>query len=273
MSLSKIWTNAKSDSEAKFKLAYKAFKESQEEKIKEGDKRSRERALQETLSQSHLGDGPKYASYCSFTKNFSGHLDKLEASVKKYDAAIQKLKTLKVADAYKNKSHAGVLKNFCEKTSLVPELSTFMAEAAKLTPQDIYAKFVHPDGELPLNLSSDHRNPWDKMSEDNDWSDGKKRKLELFTFVLEELGPHLQNAQNHPVYRKYLAEGEGAPAPAVLKAQVDKVREVATEYAQQVQAYGKRWKSLKPDFWTPLNEALNEILGKVDEICERIGVK
>lgn len=273
MAWRKLWQSAKDESEENFGKAYKNFCDELEKKCKEGDKKARAQAMKISLAEAKLGEGPKYTKYCEFNQDFGPNLDKLEQLEEDYDSAVEKLGRMSVADVLKNKTLAATFRLYCEKVSLVTEITTFVFETFKKSPAEIYATHVAVGSPHELNLAADQRDPWDQADATNDWKAGKGMVLELFKFALTELGPHWEKARVHRIFKSYLIADAGGPSSKKCEAQIGKVREIATAYMRSVQGYGKRWKDLEPDFWTPLNVALNEILEEVDELEIKLALK
>ena len=257
------WKAAKKFSEDKFKEAYEGWVANETAKAKKEDKKAQQKMLAESLKKCGLDKGPKYTSYLKFDEGFGKDLDKLEqmvAAIAKADAGVDKLK---LADVLKYRRLRGTFKHYCENQGRVPEIYSFVVEGVKMKLPAVYENFIQDGAKQKLNIDAEEVEQWQACEESGNWKPAEAYRKDLLKKMLGFLAAHVPICAKHKVYRKHLAQGL---CNVSLSDQIEKVRTTATNYAREVQGYGKRWKDLKPDFWTVLNVTLNDILAEADRL-------
>lgn len=265
MPLRKTWQDAKKESETKFNQAYEAWMDDLEKSAKNKDPKAKEKFVKEQLKVTGLDKGPKYTSYMTFGEGFGPELDKLETMAKANEKAKGKVDALDLMAILKEPKVLPLFRKYCNDVAHVPEIIDFVAGGAAKSPDVIYQTYVRVGAPLKLNIDDDVVQVWDRCAQTGNWTEAKATLRNVLSGQVEFLRTKANQFLAHKVFRKFTAEVLGGESPPAFEKQIAKVRETATDYARQVQAYGKRWKELKPDFWTPLNVALNDILTQVDE--------
>jgi hypothetical protein len=263
MGMHEDWKAAKKTSEDNFKLAYEDWIAKTAPAAKRGDPKAKKIMLDDALKNAGLDKGPKYTSYLKFDEGFGKELDKIE----KVAEAFSKVDNLKLADVLKDKKLSALFQNYCATTAHVSENYDFVTSGCKMRPQQIYNTYITPESEKQLNLDDSDVAAWRACAESGDWTPAEKLRKEVLAKVVPYLDASFKLFLKHKKYRPVLLAAMGKGTSDKDK-QIEKVRTIATDYARQVQAYGKRWKDLTPDFWTPLNKTLNDILAKVDTLAK-----
>jgi hypothetical protein len=263
------WKAAKKTSEDNFKQAYENWIAKAAPAAKSGDPKAKKIMLDDALKNAGLDKGPKYTSYLKFDEGFGKELDKFEAIADQMTENLQKVDTLTMSDVLKSKKLSALFQHYCTQVAKVLENYDYVTSGYKMKPQEIYNTFIKPGSPKALNIDSSEVEKWQACEQSGNWKPADQLRKDLLPTIATYLNARFPAFLKHKVYRKFLAAdmGKGKGVSAMEK-QIEAVRAIATDYARQVQAYGKRWKDLKPDFWTPLNTALNDILAKVDTLAK-----
>ena len=266
MSMHDDWKTAKKESEKLFQQAYTAYFKEQEGLAAKKDPKAKQKILAENLKISGLDKGSKFTSYFKFADGFGNDLDKLEAFATGNEKAAKAVKTLTVDAVLKNSKLNATFKHYCMNSGRIPEVYEFVTVGHKKPPQQIYALYIDRNADLALNIDSGVKEIWTNGSNSGNWAQAKTTIPALLDVNREYLKDGLAKARDIPAYAKFLAADLGGATPDVFRKAADKCLDTAVKYAREVQAYGKRWSKMKPDFWTPLNVALNEIIKSVNDL-------
>jgi hypothetical protein len=257
------WKAAKKGSEDNFKKAYEGWVANETAKAKGGDKKAQQKVLAESLKKCGLDQGPKYTNYLKFDEGFGKQLDKLEKMVDDIAAADKQVDKLKLADVLKNRKLRGTFQHYCQNQGRISEVYNFVVEGIKMKLPAVYSEFIQDGAPQRINIDGDEVAEWEACEESGNWKPAEAYRKALLKKMVDLLGAHVPICAKHKVYRKHLAQGL---CNAELHDQIETVRTTATNYARDVQGYSKRWKDVKPDFWTVLNVTLNDILAEVDKV-------
>lgn len=260
MSMRTDWQSAKKTSETNFKKAYDNWRKEQQKQAKSGDKKARKDFLKE------IGEGHEYTKPMSFKGGLGPVLDKIEKAHAKAEDALDKI-TVEVM--LKNKAVNGLWKTWAEKVSYTDESYHFLNSGFKLSPDKLYSEYIATGSNRMLNIDSGLKQKWDDCAQNAAKFDSKSAKPLIKPTVEHILSlvsrDSVSKFRDHPTMSKFLRESLGGKdVPKLIK----EARTICMQYARQSQAYGKRWAKQKPDFWTPINSALNDILTELNKIAE-----
>jgi hypothetical protein len=260
MSLHADWSSAKKRSKAFFKDALEAKKEKLAKDAK-GDAKEKEKAVDKKLDAEGLGNGADLDKYFSFKEEFGPTLDKLEdagdknGGVRKAAAGIAG-----VDDLLRDSKMWAAFGEFCKKTYRM-ELWNFVEKGWKLDPAKAYEEYVKDGARQQINISAPLRKSFDDIAEDA--AALKSRGPDLLRKCREYLiGSHRDIALE-------FARGDAFHETAGrvdVDALLTKVRSTIASYRKQIEAAGKTWKGIKPDFCYPLETELTKIEYAVDKI-------
>lgn len=260
MSLRSDWNAAKKVAEQNFKQAYEAWRKKLEKDAKAGDRKAKDKIVLEGLASAGLDKGFKFTNYMSFSGGLGPTLDKIE---KTHASVTSKFDALTLNDCLKKKGLRAIFRHYANNAGYMGEALDFVLLAGKMKPQDVYTTFILPGSKKQINIPSSEVAKWRKCEEEGNWKPAKALVKDSQTKMLSLIGPHVDLIRQKDDYSRLLrGELGGKDMPKLIA----KARKTAFDYAREVQKYGKRWKAMKPDFWTPLNKQLNTIFQRLDEI-------
>lgn len=263
MTMRADWQKAKKTSNANFKKAYDNWMKEQEKKAKLGDPKAAKAFAKELVKTCDSTFGHEYTSPMSFDEDLGPTLDKIEKTHAKVDPA---LKNLSADDLIKKKALNVVWKYYAEKVGYCAENYQFLCGGYKLAPNKIYEIFIAKGAKLELNINNTQiTDIWHEAAQSGDWKAAKAQIKPIYEIVhgmtaSDTIPKMLRHAQMPKLLRDALG---GKDMPKLIA----KARKACSVYGRQSQAYGKRWKKEKPDFWTPVNQCLNDILGELDKLA------
>lgn len=268
MTMRSDWKEAKKTCSKRFDEAYANWLRTLEKKKLLGDPKAKKQYQTELLKQIGLEMGAAYGSAPTFNSADLGPtLDKIEAIVTKAETGLVKLT---VEQILKNKTLRAFWKQYADKR-YVAENYNFLTAGYKQDYQTIYDDYVI--GAQQLNLGAPLRQLWDNANNQGLAKNqpGSKIAKKLIKPTVKEimaacLVNDVKDIQNGSVLPETTKNFRIVLGGTDVHKLIAKARKACMSYAKISQAYGKRWSKIKPDFWTPINQSLDNILGNLADI-------
>jgi hypothetical protein len=260
MSLHETWVAAK-------KQAWKEFKEAQKNYLKELDKKikatrdakAEKKALDLALGEVGLDQGESLDDYLKFADGFGKALDAFENAVENNTKLRAKFNFAhNVDNVLKDKAAAKELLLFCQRTHDTPMITFYMKDYKK-SAADIWNEYVKVGSPNWIDVSVDGalQKDWQDAAGDPDTLNSLGPKLinRLRDHVHNELNDVTDKLERDPTASKNLGFVPSSTVAALKK----EVGDTAKKYDQQIQDAVDKWSKLKPQFWRPLDGALEQI--------------
>jgi DnaJ-domain-containing protein 1 len=267
MSLHDTWAAAKKQAWKQFKEAQKNYLKEQDKKIEAtNDAKARKKALDAVLGEAGLDKGESLDDYLKFADGFGKQLDALEKAIDNNNKLRAKYNFQGDLDnLLKNKDAAKQFLLVCQRTYNTA-LITFYMKDYKNSPQEVWDQYVKSGAKDQLDLSTD-------PGLEDDWKNAARDPQTLARQgkgLIDRLRSHVKHELERDVVMKLVGDAAAMKALGfVPKATIEdlkkEVRETAKKYNGQIDRAVKKWKNLKPQFWQPLDEALQEIVRYVDQ--------
>jgi hypothetical protein len=264
MSLHETWAAAK-------KQAWKEFKEAQKNYLKDLDKKikaptdvkaksqAEKKALDLALGEVGLDKGESLDDYLKFADGFGKALDAFEKAVEnnaklraKYNFAHN------VDNVLKDKAAAKELLLFCQRTHDTPMITFYMRDYKK-SAAEIWNEYVKDGSPSWIDVSVDGtlQKDWRDAAKDPNALQAQGAGLinRLRDHVRGELNDVTDKLERDPTALKNL----GFVPPPALAALKKEVSDTAKKYDGEIQSAVNKWSKLKPQFWRPLDDALEQI--------------
>jgi hypothetical protein len=269
MTLHETWAAAKKQAWKEFKEAQKNYLKDLDKKIKaplkeQADIKARSKAeknaLDLALGEVGLDKGESLDDYLKFADGFGKQLDAFEKSVEnnaklnaKYDLGADPDKVIANKDLLKQ------LLLFCQRSHITSEIS-FYLQGYKKSPDEIWNQYIKPNAPEWFDVGVDERLPeqWAAAAQDPTTLAAQGPKLVqrtrdlMWNLLKTDIIPKMRN---DATANKNL----GLIHSDVLRALKAEIKETAKKYSQQIQSAVNKWSKLKPQFWRPLDDALEEI--------------
>jgi hypothetical protein len=245
----------------------KNYLKEQDKKINAtNDAKARKKALDMVLGEAGLDKGEVLDDYLKFADGFGKSLDALEKAIDKNAELYAKYDFQGGVDKLlANKDLARQLLIVCQRTQSM-NIITFYMKDYKKSPQDIWSQYVEDGAADQIELSNSNDgslfNDWQQAAQNNTLAaQGKALIDRLRGHVKDDLAFNaVRRMQSDATAMKNL----GFIPKAALDDLKKNVRDTAKNYNGQIDAAAKKWKNLKPQFWQPLDDALQSILNYVD---------
>lgn len=264
MSLHTDWVAAKKESLKLFKEAQKNWLKKQDAKVNASkDPKARKKALDAVLDEAGLDKGESLDDYLKFADGFGKSLDNLEAAVAKNRHAAAGLAGATVEGILADKNMLRVFLAFCQRSGNGPDIKYYMADYKK-PPQAVWDTYVKHGAAEQIDISNSNIvglfDDWMAAGQDPDKLAREGNDLRT------RLRQHVENDLKGEILRKFKASTDvkhllGIVDTSGLK---QEVLDTAEKYNGQIERAVAKWKKLTPQFWTPLDESLQAIIGFVN---------
>jgi hypothetical protein len=265
MSLHETWAAAK-------KQAWKEFKEAQKNYLKELDQKikaptslksksnAEKKALDLALGEVGLDKGESLDDYLKFADGFGKQLDAYEKAIEnnaklnaKYDLGGDPDKVLANKDLLKQ------VLLICQSMHITSEIS-FYLQGYKKSPTEIWNQYIKPGSPEWFDVGIDDGllEQWQAAAQNPGTLDAQGKKLVERT---RDIMRHLLKTDIIPKMRndRTATKNLGLVHSDVLRALKAEISSTAKKYDEQIQSAVNKWSKLKPQFWRPLDDALEEI--------------
>jgi hypothetical protein len=267
MSLHETWVAAK-------KQAWKEFKEAQKNYLKELDKKikaptdvksknqAEKKALDLALGEVGLDKGESLDDYLKFADGFGKQLDAFEKAIDnnaklkaKYNFAGE------VDNVLKDKTAAKELLLFCQRKQgqATPMIAFYMKDYKK-SAAEIWNEYVKVGSKNWIDASETGtlQTDWEDAAGDPNTLNAQGPKL------INRLRDHVHGELNNSVVQPMgsdptVLKNLGFVPSATIAALKKEVSDTAKKYDEQIQGAVNKWSKLKPQFWRPLDDALEQI--------------
>src|SRR5262245_9659824 len=262
MTLHETWVAAKKQAWKEFKEAQKNYLKAQDKKINEtNDAKAKKKALDMVLGEAGLDKGESLDDYLKFADGFGKQLDTLEKAIENNIKlkAKYKFEDKSIDNLLQNKDVAKQFLLFAQRSHIGTEVS-FYLQGYKKPPDVVLDQYVNDQSADAFDFSADEKLQRDWQAAAGDPAtlarEGKSLVERLRVHVKAEL-----ERDKVTLFKKDAAamKNLGIVAPVPLQALAREVMETAVKYDGEIQTAVNKWSRLKPQFWRPLDDALEEI--------------